>query len=265
MKDSGTNYGRHRRIEFLDERQASNYGSGSAAIKSLAGYAEHGRIWRAAREGGRAIYGSGSTWAADHFPHSRLLLGGITTWGRRGPSLNLLLLPFIPSFPFPPSSLLLPSLDLLLLLLLPPLLWSEEGRWEGMDINGKINHFCAHFICSRRPRRVHQHLSWSLPPCTILLHLSTWYLGNVIQIQKKIQIQIFVFDLNRNHIQLQTKLSWPLAEQGLSPHSSSLTKQHKLLWQPVSTIVKQIFLQTSLKFSISSDFIRSGPSLQLWL
>ena len=44
MKGSGTTYGRRRWIEFLDERQASNYGSASAAIKSLAGYAEHGRI-----------------------------------------------------------------------------------------------------------------------------------------------------------------------------------------------------------------------------
>ena len=85
---------------------------------------------------GRAIYGSGSTWAADHFPHSRLLLGGITTRGRRGPSLPPSPSPFF--IPSPPPSLY-PIFSLLLLL--PPFLWIEEGRWEGMDFNGKITIF----------------------------------------------------------------------------------------------------------------------------
>ena len=61
----------------------------------------------------------------------------------------------------------------------------EEG--DAMDIDGKIKPFLRTFHLLSARVHIGVHLSWSLAPCTILLHLSTWYFGNTIYTNKKIK------------------------------------------------------------------------------
>ena len=59
----------------------------------------------------------------------------------------------------------------------------EEG--DAMEIDGKIKPFLRTFHLLSARVHIGVHLSWSLAPCTILLHLSTWYFGNTIYTNKK--------------------------------------------------------------------------------
>ena len=104
-------------------------------MQSMGGYEGQGYLWEWEHVGRRSLSPLASPAGRDNDPGQERSLPPSHSL----PFFFLIFSPFSSTFPFPPI--------LSLLLLLPPFLSIEEGRWEGMDINGKIKHFCAHFIC----------------------------------------------------------------------------------------------------------------------